>query len=132
VPARRNPTRLVVALSVAGALAVFLLYTAFVSTGTAAVRPSQLHGRTSKVQLVGTVVGPVTGGSYKPGGLRFRLRDIGGQKAVPVVYTGEVGALFKVGQHILVSGRLQGRTFVSDRDSMITKCPSKYIPKKSA
>ena len=121
-----------VALSIAGALAVFLIYTAVAGSGTLTVKPSELRGRTNKLQLVGQVVGPITGNSYKPGGLRFSLRDIGGKAAVKVVYTGEKGALFKLGQNILVTGQLQGGSFVAQRDSMITKCPSKYIPKKSS
>jgi cytochrome c-type biogenesis protein CcmE len=132
VSARRNPTRLVVALSVAAALVVFLLYTSIAGGGITTVRPSELRGRATQVQIVGTVVGPLKGYSFKPGGVRFRLRDIGGKTSVPVVYTGETGPLFKPGQNILVTGRLHSGTFVSKRDSMLTKCPSKYIPKKSA
>jgi cytochrome c-type biogenesis protein CcmE len=129
--ARRNPARLVIALAIAAALAIFLLYTSIAGGGTPAIKPSELDGRTSKVQLVGTVVGPVVN---RPGTQvrRFRLRDIGGKASVAIVYTGTVGDLFKVGQHILVTGQLQRGVFVAERDSMITKCPSKYIPKKSS
>ncbi len=110
---------------------MFLLYTSFVGQGIAAIKPSDLHGRSSRVQLVGTVVGPVV--SRPNTQVRtFRLRDIGGKVSVPIVYTGAVGDLFKVGQHILVTGRLEAGRFVAERDSMITKCPSKYIPKKSS
>ena len=129
--ARRNPARLVVALAVAAALAIFLLYTSIAGGGTPAIKPSDLHGRASKVQLVGTVVGPVVNPPNTQV-RRFRLKDIGGKASVPIVYTGSVGDLFKVGQHILVTGRLQRGVFVAERDSMITKCPSKYIPKKSS
>ena len=125
---RRNPTRLIVALSVAAALAIFLIYTSIAGGGTSTLKPSELNGRTKQVQLVGMVVGPVSGNSYRPGGLRFRLRDIGGKTTVPVVYTGEVGPSFKADRNILVTGRLRNGVFVSKRDSMITKCPSKYIP----
>jgi cytochrome c-type biogenesis protein CcmE len=120
----------VVALSIAAALAVFLIYTAIAGGGTPAIKPSQLAGHPGKVQLVGTVIGPVT---MRPNtqDRRFRLRDIGGKATVPVAYSGAVGDLFKVGQHILVTGQLRQGVFVADRDSMITKCPSKYIPKKS-
>ncbi len=128
---RRNPARLVVALAVAAALAIFLLYTSIVGQGIAAIKPSELHGRASKVQLVGTVVGPViTRENVQV--RRFRLKDIGGRVSVPIVYAGAVGDLFKVSQHILVTGHLRNGIFIADRDSMITKCPSKYIPKKSA
>lgn len=120
------------ALSVAAALGIFLLYTAIAGQGTATVKPSQLTSHVGRVQIVGTVVGPRRGDSYAPGGLRFKMRDIGGKTAVPVVYTGDVGALFKVGQNILVTGRLRNGVFVADRNSMLTKCPSKYLPKKTA
>jgi cytochrome c-type biogenesis protein CcmE len=121
----------VVALAVAAALAIVLLYPSIAGGGTPAIKPSELHGRASRVQLVGTVVGPVVA-QPNTQMRRFRLRDIGGTASVPIVYTGTVGDLFKVGQHILVTGSLKRGTFVAERDSMITKCPSKYIPKKSS
>ena len=124
--------RLIVALSVAGALAIFLLYTAIAGSGTATIKPSQLTSNVGKVQIVGTVIGPAVGSSYAARGLRFRMRDIDGKVAVPVVYHGDVGALFKPGQNILVTGRLDKGVFVAQRDSMLTKCPSKYLPKKTS
>jgi len=94
------------------------------------VQPSELRGRTSKVQLAGVVLAPVRGDAHA-GGLRFRLRDINGKATVPVVYTGTVPDLFRVGRHVLVEGRLRNGVFVSAPGSMITKCPSKYAPKRS-
>jgi hypothetical protein len=58
---RRSPARLVVALSVAAVLAVFLLYTSIAGGGTPSIAPSELGGRTDTVALAGLVVGPVTG-----------------------------------------------------------------------
>jgi cytochrome c-type biogenesis protein CcmE len=127
----RSPARLIVALSVAGALAIFLLYTAIAGNGTATVKPSQLSSHAGRVQIVGNVVGPITGDSYAPGGQHFRMRDIGGRASVPVVYKGDEGPLFKAGNPILVTGRLHNGVFVAERGSMLTKCPSKYLPKKS-
>jgi cytochrome c-type biogenesis protein CcmE len=123
-----------VALSIAGALAVFLLYTAIAGQGTVTLKPSQLSSGSGHVQIVGTVIGPVTGSPYGPAGQHFRLRDIGGKRAdtVRVVYRGDEGALFGTWKHILVTGRLRNGVFVADRDSMLTKCPSKYLPKKSS
>jgi cytochrome c-type biogenesis protein CcmE len=131
VRATRSPARLIVALSIAAALAVFLLYTAIAGQGTATIKPSQLSDNHGRVQIVGNVVGPITGDSYGPGGQRFRMRDIGGKTTVPVVYRGEEGPLFKSGNPILVTGRLRSGTFVAEKDSMLTKCPSKYLPKKT-
>jgi cytochrome c-type biogenesis protein CcmE len=132
VARKANPARLVIALLVAAVLAVFLLYTSIAGGGNPSIAPSELAGRTGMVQLAGLVVGPVTGDAHA-GGLRFALRDIGGQStaSVPVRYTGSVPPLFRVGRHIVIDGRLRSGTFVAERSSMITKCPSKYVPKRS-
>jgi cytochrome c-type biogenesis protein CcmE len=127
---KSSPARLVIALSVAGVLAVFLLYTSIAGGGNPSLAPSELAGRTETVQLAGLVVGPVRGDAHD-GGLRFKLKDISGESTttVRVLYTGSVPDLFKVGRHIVVDGQLQGGTFVTEPGSMITKCPSKYAPK---
>jgi cytochrome c-type biogenesis protein CcmE len=123
--------RLVLALSVAALLAVFLLYTSIAGGGTPNLTPSQLlrnrHDR--NVTLTGKVVGPVTGDAHKRG-LRFRLRDIDGATTVPVVYHGEVPDLFRVGRHVSVDGRLAASGVFRGREPLVTKCPSKYAPKK--
>ena len=129
---KSSPARLVIALSVAGVLAVFLLYTSIAGGGNPSLAPSELAGRTETVQLAGLVVGPVRGDAHE-GGLRFRLKDIEGDSkaTVAVVYSGSVPDLFKVGRHIVVDGQLQQGTFVTEPGSMITKCPSKYAPKSA-
>jgi cytochrome c-type biogenesis protein CcmE len=127
-----NPARLVIALLVAAVLAVFLLYTSIAGGGNPSIAPSELAGRTGEVQLAGLVVGPALGDAHA-GGLRFKLRDIGeaSKTSVAVLYTGSVPDLFKPGRHIVLDGRLRRGTFVAEPGSMITKCPSKYVPKKS-
>ena len=129
---KASPARLVIALSVAGVLAVFLLYTSIAGGGNPSLAPSELAGRTGTVQLAGLVVGPVRGDAYA-GGLRFRLKDISGDSnaTVRVLYTGSVPDLFKVGRHIVVDGELKRGMFVTEPGSMITKCPSKYAPKSA-
>lgn len=121
-----------VALLVAAVLAVFLLYTSIAGGGNPSIAPSEVVGRSGTVQLAGVVVGPVRGDAHA-GGLRFRMKDIGGgpSTAVRVVYTGSVPDLFKVGRHVVVDGRLVNGAFVAEPGSMITKCPSKYAPKRS-
>jgi cytochrome c-type biogenesis protein CcmE len=123
----RSPVRLVIALSVAAVLAVFLLYSSIAGGGTPSVRPSSLAGHTGKVSLTGKVVKPVTGDAHGAG-LRFRLRDVKGVATVPVVYTGSVPDLFRPGRDIVVEGRFRNGVFVALPDSMVTKCPSKYSP----
>jgi cytochrome c-type biogenesis protein CcmE len=123
----------VIALSVAAVLAIFLLYTSIAGGGNPSIAPSELGKRTEKVQLSGLVTGPVRGDAHAAG-LRFGLRDIGGDstKTVAVLYTGSVPDLFKKGRHIVVDGRLRNGVFVAEPGSMITKCPSKYAPKSSS
>jgi cytochrome c-type biogenesis protein CcmE len=124
---RRSPARLVIALSVAAVLAVFLLYTSIAGGGTPSVAPSEVAGRTGQVSLTGVVVGPVTGDAHA-GGMRFRLRDIqgGSRKTVAVLYRGSVPDQFKIGRDLVVDGSLRNGTFVAVSGSMVTKCPSKY------
>ena len=61
------------ALSVAAALAIFLLYVS-VAGGTPSIQPSQLHGRKGEVALVGKVTGSPDGDAHSDG-LRFRIRN---------------------------------------------------------
>ena len=124
---RRSPARLVIALSVAAILAVFLLYTSIAGGGTPSLQPSKLGARTGQVSLTGVAVGPVRGDPHAAG-MRFRLRDIkgGSTQTVTVLYKGSVPDMFKVGRHLVVDGRLENGTFVAVPGSMVTKCPSKY------
>jgi cytochrome c-type biogenesis protein CcmE len=115
----------VVALAVAGVLAVFLIYTALGGGSIALLQPSNLAGHTGTVSLTGKVRGPVTGDAKTDGGLRFSLHNIKGESPiVPIVYRGSVPDLFKVGRDVNLTGHLEGSSFVADQ--MTTKCPSKY------
>jgi cytochrome c-type biogenesis protein CcmE len=130
VSRRGSPVRLVVALSVAAVLAIFLLYVS-VTGGTPSIQPSQLHGRTGVVALDGKVTG-TPAGDAQADGLRFHMRDVSGSGAgIPVVYRGSVPDMFEVGREVRVEGRLQDGVFVAKKDSLRTKCPSKYVAKKS-
>jgi len=130
---KSRTARLVIALSVAGVLAVFLVYVSIAGGRTPQLAPSQLAGHVGKVSLVGKVVGPVHGAGYSDRGLRFAVADISGKHpaAVPIVYHGTVPDLFKVGRHIVVDGRYHDGVFVAKRDTLETKCPSKYTPAKN-
>jgi cytochrome c-type biogenesis protein CcmE len=131
VARKRNPARLVIALSVAAVLAIFLLYTS-VAGGTPSLAPSELGAQTGVVSLAGRVQPGYKGDAYG-GGLRFKLRDIkgGSTKTVTVLYTGSVSDQFRAGREVSVKGELRNGTFVAVKDSLITKCPSKYTAKKS-
>jgi cytochrome c-type biogenesis protein CcmE len=124
-PARKRRLRLIVALGAAVALATALVYTSF-SASTEAAKPSQLKpGRSYEV------TGKVVNGSISHRGdeLLFRIRDRNGTRSVPVAYTGAVPDPFANGREVIISGRLRGHTFVGERDSLVTKCPSKFTTK---
>ena len=127
-PARKRRLRLVVALGAAVALAAALVYTSF-SASTEASQPSQIEPGRS-YELTGKVVnGSVVRGSDA---LRFRIRDRDGSHSVPVRYTGAVPDPFRDGREVIVSGELRGGTFVAERDSLVTKCPSKFTKEKDS
>src|SRR3954454_23246760 len=124
-PSRKRKIRLVVALSAAVLLAAGLVYTSF-SAPTEAKEPAQLlrPDPNGTYELTGKV-GP---GSIQHQGnqLDFRISDRDGSHAIPVAYTGTVPDPFRDGREVIVTGKLQDGTFVGERDSLITKCPSKF------
>jgi cytochrome c-type biogenesis protein CcmE len=129
-PSRKRKIRLVVALTAAVLLAGALLYTSF-GTATAAKTPSQVlsSGSGGTYELTGKVVS----GSIRHQGntLLFRVRDRTGTRSVPVSYQGLVSDTFKDGREIIVKGSLESGTFVGQRDTLTTKCPSKFQNKTS-
>jgi cytochrome c-type biogenesis protein CcmE len=128
-PARKRRIRLVVALTTALVLAGALVYTSF-SAATEETTPSQLRTGAKPGQSY-DLTGKVVEGSVKRSGetLRFGVRDRTGRTAVPVVYRGTVPDPFRENREVIVSGRMQGGTFVGERDSLVTKCPSKFTKK---
>ncbi|HTB49345.1 MAG TPA: cytochrome c maturation protein CcmE [Solirubrobacteraceae bacterium] len=125
-PARKRRVRLVVALSAAVILASALIYTSF-SAASPTVTPSQLvHeavvGRTYQL------TGKVQSGSVRHEGqtLYFSVQDRAGETAVPLSYTGTVPDPFREGREVIVTVEKRGDGYVGERNSLITKCPSKY------
>lgn len=133
--------RLLVAVSVAAALAVFLLYTVVAGGATQSLRPSQLRTgdyQGKRIQLAGVVVpGSISGDPHAPSGMRFTLRDfdstaVDARHSIVVVYHGSRPDLFGGGKHVYLQGTLRGNVFEGVSDSLVTKCPSKYAPKTSS
>ena len=124
-PARKRKIRLVVALGAAVLLAAGLVYTSF-SASTEAREPSEViaSGSSETYDLTGTVVpGSIERGDEQ---LRFDISDRDGSDPLPVAYTGTVPDPFRDGREVIVTGKLSEGTFVAERDSLITKCPSKF------
>jgi cytochrome c-type biogenesis protein CcmE len=128
---RGNTPRLIIALSVASTLAVFLLYTSLAGSATPSLTPRSVLGHGGKVTIAGAAVGPLSGDAHGSG-LRFTLKEIGGTARVRVIYRGSVPDLFKLGRHVFLQGRLRGSVFEAVPGSLVTKCPSKYTGKGKA
>ena len=124
-PSRKRKIRLVVALGAAVLLAGGLMLTSF-TADTPATTPSQLLAQKGSGDY--KLTGKVVDGSVKRQGetLSFAIRDRAGNTSVPVTYTGVVPDPFRDGREVIVDGKLQGGTFVAERDSLVTKCPSKF------
>jgi len=124
-PNVKRKIRLVVALSAAVLLAVGLIYTSF-SASSEAKQPSDLlNASGGSYELTGIVVpGSV---HHRGAELNFRMADREGSTAsLPVRYHGEIPDPFRAGREVIVRGTVTNGTFMAERDSLITKCPSKY------
>jgi cytochrome c-type biogenesis protein CcmE len=125
-PARKRTVRLVVALTCAVLLAGALVWTSF-SASSEARTPSQLGDAEAgkRYQLTGRVAD----GSYTRKGdvHTFRVRERAGAEEVPVRYVGSVPDPFREGREVIITVQRDANgTFVGEKDSLITKCPSKF------
>jgi cytochrome c-type biogenesis protein CcmE len=118
--------RLVVALSAAVVLASALIYTSF-SAASPALTPTQLVRQAQggrSYQVTGMVV---QGSVHRSGGvLDFSVEDRAGGTTIPLAYTGTVPDPFREGREVIVTVQKHGGQYVGERNSLITKCPSKY------
>ena len=130
-PARKRKIRLVVALSAAVLLAGGLVYTSF-SASTEAREPSQLLQ--ANPDHTYDLTGKVVPGSIQrtDDQLRFRVSDRDGSHPIPVTYTGTVPDPFRDGREVIVTGKLEEGTFVGERDTLVTKCPSKFTAEEQS
>jgi cytochrome c-type biogenesis protein CcmE len=129
-PARKRTVRLVVALGAAVLLAGALVYTSF-SASSEARTPSQLATGAQpgkSYQLTGKVVA----GYDRQGTVtNFRVRDREGKVSVPVRYEGVLPDPFRAGREVIIDVRKQGGVFVGEKDSLVTKCPSKFTAEET-
>jgi cytochrome c-type biogenesis protein CcmE len=130
--ARKRNLRAVALLTVALLLAGALVYTSF-SAATEAATPSQLV-READPDRSYELTGKVVDGSVRRDGerLRFAVRDRAGRTAIPVDYRGAVPDPFREGREVIVTGRVVDGTLVGERDSLVTKCPSKFTENKGS
>jgi cytochrome c-type biogenesis protein CcmE len=124
-PSRKRRVRLVVALTVALSLAGALVYTTFSAASPERI-PSQLS--TAQAGQTYKLGGKVVAGSVKRGedSMTFQVQDPKGKAKVDVRYSGSVPDPFREGREVIVTVKRDGNGFVGQRDSLVTKCPSKF------
>jgi cytochrome c-type biogenesis protein CcmE len=131
-PQRKRKIRLVVALGAAVLLAAALVYTSF-SASTEAKQPSELVNAAPGGSY--DLTGKVVPGSIKHEGdsLRFRVADRDDpSQSIPVTYSGTVPDPFRGGREIVLTGSVRNGTFEGERDTLVTKCPSKFTEEHNA
>ncbi|MBK5233944.1 MAG: cytochrome c maturation protein CcmE [Thermoleophilia bacterium] len=128
---RKRQIRLFVALGFALVLATGLVYTSF-NASSEAREPSELGDAVpgKSYEMTGMVV---PGTIEKAGeGIEFEVSDRDGSGSIPVTYEGIVPDPFRDGREIVLKGSVdENGTFVGERDTLVTKCPSKFSEKKN-
>lgn len=132
----RSRLRFTVALTVAAVLGGMLLYFSIGGAMQTYVSPAQLlTSPPGQVYRLDAIVSPQALANPQdqadsPGGLRFWVQDKQNTSVrVAVTYTGAIPDAFKAGREVVLTGTRSGTTFVAQRNSMITKCPSKFVNK---
>jgi cytochrome c-type biogenesis protein CcmE len=129
-PVRKRKVRLVVALTAAVVLSGALVMTT-VGASVPQLKPSEALAQAKPGETY-KVTGKVVDGSIKREGgttISFRVRDLDGAQSIPVTYTGSVPDPFREGREIGIRVKLEGDSFVGEKDSLVTKCPSKFTEK---
>ena len=127
---RKRRVRLVTALTAALLLAGALVYTTFSAASPERI-PSQLvDAQPGQSYKLG---GRVVEGSVRRGrdAMTFEVQDPKGSVKVPVTYSGSVPDPFREGREVIVTVQRDGDRFVAQRDSLVTKCPSKFEAEKT-
>ena len=125
-PDRKRKIRLVIALSTAVLLATALVYTSF-SASVEARSPAELldDEPAGSFDVFGVVVADSV--EHKGANMTFEIADRDDPaKTVPVRYSGQVPDPFREGREVIVTGELADGTLLAEKDSLITKCPSKF------
>lgn len=126
----RSRLRFVVAIGLAVILGGGLLYYSIGGSMETYAGPGELSAQKT-YRLNGTVA---PGAPKDPAGLAksseglvFTVidKENPGQR-VDVLYRGSVPDQFKDGREVVVTGRLEGDTFIARNDSLVTLCPSKF------
>jgi cytochrome c-type biogenesis protein CcmE len=135
----KSRARFVIALVLAVGLGGWLAYTSLGGSLSTYVGPSGITAGAGDgtYRLNGIVAkgAPRDAAEAAQGeaGLRFTVVDKDEPAtSVPVVYRGSVPDTFRSGREVVLTGEVRGGTFVAERNSLITLCPSKFQAKPDA
>jgi cytochrome c-type biogenesis protein CcmE len=128
--------RFAIALTMAGLLGGALVWLAIGGSLETYAGPAQvkLNGDTYRLNAVVSPGAPrnAAARAISAEGVRFTVQDQDDPtKTVQILYRGIVPDTFQDGREIVVTGKMEGGTFVAKRDTLLTKCPSKFQEKKS-
>lgn len=128
--------RFAIALSLAALLGGALIWMAIGGSLETYAGPAQvkLGGDTYRLNAIVSPGAPTNAAeqALSAEGVRFTVQDQDdASKTVQILYRGIVPDTFQVGREIVVTGAMEGGTFVGKRDTLLTKCPSKFEEKKS-
>ena len=110
----------------------YLAYSGFQSSATYYYTVSEVTGQGGSLQGESLRInGQVAADSVERelGGLTLRFTIIEGGESLPVVYQGVVPDAFKADSNVVVEGHLNSAG-IFHADSILTKCPSKYVPEE--
>jgi cytochrome c-type biogenesis protein CcmE len=132
----RSKARFGIALTLAGLLGAALIWMAIGGSLETYAGPAsvKIDGETYRLNGVVATGSPADAGklALTAEGVRFLVEDQDDpSKKVWVQYRGTVPDTFKDGREIVVVGKMDGDTFVGERNTLLTKCPSKFDAKKS-
>ena len=128
--------RFAIALSLAALLGGALVWMAIGGSLETYAGPAQvkLGGDTYRLNAIVSPGAPANAAeqALSAEGERYTVQDQDdASKTVQILYRGIVPDTFQVGREIVVTGKMEGATFVGKRDTLLTKCPSKFEEKKS-
>ena len=120
-----------IALVVAVLVIAALIYAASTQTKKAVVRVDELlvtGEARHRVRLGGRLTdGAISVTSQPERQVKFSVHDIpDGVKVIPVTFNGAMPDTLKPGRDVILEGDFDGKQFVAK--SLMTQCPSKYVP----
>ena len=128
----RSRLRFIIAIGLAVVLGAWLAWTSIGGSLETYAGPGELAASADTTyRLNGTVArgapADAAARAQSSEGLRFTVvdKEDPGQR-MRVLYRGSVPDQFKAGREVVVTGRVEGGTFVARNDSLITLCPSKF------